>query len=1057
VEFGLLGPLLVRVGEMQVRVSAGKQRVLLAALLLRANQVVAVDELAEAVWDGSPPGSARVTLQNYVKRLRQALGPHGHQRIATCPAGYMIEAAPEELDLTRFGQLRAAGQEAARAGAWDTASAQLSEALLLWRGPPLADVPSRPLMRAEVPRLAEMRLDALEARIDADLHLGRHREVIPELQPLVAAEPLRERLHELLMLALYRSGQRAAALDAYRRAWRQLVDLVGIEPGPDLRELNQRILRSDSALLPARSAPFLPPGPASSAALLAPAFPVAPPGPGARVGPPAGQRPRTPGPGPVGPATASPATASPATASRGSPAPESGDLYRPRPPGPADAGPADAGPADAGPADAGPADAGPAETGPALPRPAMLPAAVPGFTGRARELEALSAMLADPDDHPDDHPGDHPGSDGTPVVISAIGGTAGVGKTALAVHWARQAADRFPGGQLYVNLRGFGPSADPLPPAEALRELLDALHVPAAQIPADLEGRQALYRSLLGGQRVLILLDNARDPAQVRPLLPTASGALVLITSRSELTGLVAADGARPLGLDVLSDTEAHQLIAGRIGAARVAAEPAAADELISLCARLPLALAITAARAAAQPGFPLAALAAELRDARGRLDALSTGEAATDVRAVLSWSYQSLPAPAARLFRLLAVHPGPDITAPAAASLAALPVTEALALLRELTRCHLVAESAPLRYACHDLLRAYALELVNAEDTGSERHAALGRVLDHYLHTAHAAAMLLNAHRGPISPPRARPGTLPESLDGHGQALAWLTAEHHVLMAAIGRAAKTGFDVHAWQLPWAMVDYFNWQGHWHDLAVAQHSALAAAQRLGDTAAQADVHRAIGQARFGLRSWDEARAHLSRALALYRDLGDRDGQARAHIALGHVLDRMGLCREALGHARQALTMFEEAGVRAGQARALNNLGWYHARLGDFREALVRSRQALGLQREVGDRCGEARTWDSLGYAHHQLGHYAKAARCYQQAIGLFVDLGDRHGQAETLTHLGDMRRAASSPQAAIETWRQALGILEALHHPDADQVRDKLGRADDLASSASGR
>ena len=403
-EFGLLGPLLVRVGEMRVRISAGKQRVLLAALLLRANQVVAVDELAEALWDGSPPGSARVTLQNYVKRLRQALGPDGHQRIATCPAGYMIEAAPEELDLTRFGQLRAAGQEAARAGAWGSASAQLSEALLLWRGPPLADVPSRPLTRAQVSRLAEMRLDALEARIDADLHLGRHREVIAELQPLVVAEPLRERLHELLMLALYRSGQRAAALDAYRRAWRLLVDLVGIEPGPGLRELNQRILRSDPALLPAPSAPLLPapsaplvpPGPAASPALLAPASPVGPPGPGGRVGPPAGQGQRTPGPG----------RADPATASRGSPGPGNGDLYSLAP---------------AGPADAGPEDVGCAEAGPAPPRPAMLPAAVPGFTGRARELEALSAMLADP--------GDHAAPDGAPVVISAIAGTAGVGKT----------------------------------------------------------------------------------------------------------------------------------------------------------------------------------------------------------------------------------------------------------------------------------------------------------------------------------------------------------------------------------------------------------------------------------------------------------------------------------------------------------------------------------------------------------------------------------------------------------------------------------------------------
>jgi tetratricopeptide (TPR) repeat protein len=682
----------------------------------------------------------------------------------------------------------------------------------------------------------------------------------------------------------------------------------------------------------------------------------------------------------------------------------------------------------------------------------MLPAAVPGFTGRSRELEALSALLA----HPSDGPG-HPSPGGTPVVITAIGGTAGVGKTALAVHWARQAAARFPDGQLYVNLRGFGPSADPLTPAEALREFLDALHVPAAQIPAGLEARQALYRSLLASQRVLILLDNARDPAQVRPLLPAIPGALVLITSRSELTGLIAADGARPLTLDVLTDTEAHQLIAGRIGAARVAAEPAAADELIGLCARLPLALAITAARAAAQPAFPLAALAAELHDARSRLDALSTGEDVTDVRAVMSWSYQNLPAPAARMFRLLAIHPGPDITAPAAASLAALTLPQARTQLRELARCHLLAEPAPGRYAFHDLLRAYASEQAHAEDPEPERRAALGRALDHYLHTAQAAAMLLNAHRSPITPAPAQPGTVPESLDGHGQALAWFTAEHHVLLAVIGQAATAGFDVHTWQLPWAMVDYFSWQGHWHDLAAVQHGALAAAWRLGDITAQADVHRAIGQARFGLRSWEDARAHLSRALDLYQDLGDLTGQARTHIVLGQVLDRMDRCREALGHARQALSLFEEVGLRAGQARALNNMGWFHARLGDYRQALARSRQALSLQREVGDRCGEAHTWDSLGYAHHQLGHYAKAARCYQQAIGLYIDLGDRHGQAETLTHLGDLRRAASSPQAAIATWRQALDILDALHHPDADQVRDKLDRADALAASAAGR
>jgi DNA-binding SARP family transcriptional activator len=1008
VEFGLLGPLLVRVGKAPVRVSAGKQRALLAALLMRANQVVAVDDLAEAVWDGNPPGSARVTLQNYVKRLRQALGPAGYQRIETCPAGYLVAAAADELDLTKFGQLHAAGRAAARAQAWDNASAQLSAALSLWRGAPLADVNSRLLTQAEVPRLAELRMAALETRIDADLHLGRHQVVIAELQPLVAAEPLRERLHELLMLALYRSGQRAAALDAYRRAWRRLVDQVGIEPGPALRELNRRILRSDAALLPAPSVPTAP-------------HPAAPHGvASATLNTPATAAPR-----------ASASIAAPPTAN--SPAAAASRSSTP----PAAAGP--------------PAEQRRDEWGPSAPRPVMLPAAVPGFTGRVRQLEAMSAVLR--------HDAKHPwraGAGDSPLAIIAIGGTAGVGKTALAVHWARQAAAEFPDGQLYVNLRGFGPSAGPLPPAEALREFLGALHVPAAQIPAGLEARQALYRCLLAGKRAVIVLDNARDPAQVRALLPGTPGALVLVTSRSQLTGLIAADGARPLSLDVLTDTEAHQLLTGRIGTARVAAEPAAADELIKLCARLPLALAIAAARATAQPAFPLAALTAELRDARSRLDALSTGEDATDVRAVLSWSYQNLPAAAARMFRLLSIHPGPDITAAAAASLAGLTPAQARAQLRELTRCHLLAETAPGRHAFHDLLRAYATEQARAEDREPERRAAMSRSLDHYLHTAHAAAMLLNAHRGPITPPPAQPGTAPERLGTHGEALAWLTAEHHVLLAVTGQAARAGFDVHAWQLPWTMVDYFNWQGHWHDLVNAQNSALAAARRLGDAAAQADVHRAIGQARFGLRSWDDARAHLSRALSLYRELGDRIGRARTHIALGHVLDRTGCYRQALTHARQALSLFEEAGLRAGQARALNNMGWYHARLGDHRQALEHSRQALGLQREVGDRCGEAHTWDSLGYAHHQLGQYAKAARCYQQAMGLYINLGDRHGQAETLTHLGDMLCAASSPQAAIESWRQALDILDALHHPDAERVRDRMCRGDKPVSSVSG-
>ena len=951
-EFGLLGPLVVRAGGSRVVVSAGKQRVLLAALLLRANQVVGAGELAEAVWEGRPPETARVTLQNYVKRLRQALGPAGYERIVTRPAGYLIEVGPGELDVARFAELRAAAGAAGRARAWDVVSARLGEALGLWRGRPLADVPSRVLAAGAVPRLAEMRLEALEARVEADLHLGRHREVVAEVRALAVAEPLRERLAELLMLALYRSGQQASALTAYRQVRRHLVEQVGIEPGPGLRDLNQRILRSDRTLL---------------------------------LDPPAAN-------GGVPPSPAAAARQSMARA----------------------------------------ADAGFT--------PNLLPAAVPDFTGRARELgqlRALSGLLRQP---------------GGPVLITAIGGTAGVGKTALAVHWARAAAAEFPGGQLYVNLRGFGP-ADPLPPAEALRAFLDALGVAAARIPATLDGRQALYRSLLQGRRMLIVLDNARDPAQVRPLLPATPTAMVLITSRSELASLVVTEGATVISLDVLTVAEAREMLTERLGAARVAAEPEAAGELIGLCARLPLALAITAARAVAHPAFTLAALVAELQDTKGRLDALSTGEDGTDVRAVLSWSYQNLHPPAARMFRLLGLHPGPEITAAAAASLAGTALPEARRLLRELTRCHLLAEPAPGRYASHDLLRAYAAEQATALDSDHDRQAATGRMLDHYLHTAHAAATAINSGRGSLDLSPARPGTVPEQLDGHGQAMAWFTAEHQVLLSVIGLAAEAGFDGPAWQLPWTLADYLQWQGQWDDLVAIQHTALAAAERLGDTAAQANAHRSLGRACFGMRSWDDARSHLSHALELYSSLGDQVGQARCHISLGHVLEHLGRHREALSHARQALALFDEAGNRPGQARALNNVGWYHALLGDHDRALMRSRQALGLQRELGDRCGEASTWDTLGYSHHHLGQHAKATSCYQRAASLFAEIGDRTGQAETLIHLADRHSAAGRRGAAIAVWREALRLLDELHHPDADQVRDKLSRATAPVSS----
>jgi DNA-binding SARP family transcriptional activator/tetratricopeptide (TPR) repeat protein len=940
VEFGLLGPLLVRSGDTPIQVSAGKQRVLLAVLLLHANQVVAADDLASAIWQDNRPETARVTLQNYVMRLRHSLGPAGYERIVSRPSGYLIEVHRGELDVAQFVELHGAGLAAARAGAWEDASGQLAEALRLWRGKPLADVPS-PLLAAEVSRLAEMRLVALETRIDADLHLYRHHELIPELGALATAEPLRERLHELLMVALYRSGQQAAALAAYRHARRQLVDELGIEPGPALRELNQRIRQSGRTL-------------------------------------------------PI----------------------------QPRPGG------------------------GTPQDSESKPGPSMLPVSVPGFTGRDAELRALSAML----------PGAAPG----PVLITAVGGTAGVGKTALAVQWAREHAADFPGGQLYVNLRGFGP-AGPLSSSEALRIFLDALAVPFAGTAATLDGLVALYRSRLAGSRTLILLDNARDPDQVRPLLPDLPGCMVIVTSRNELTGLIAAEGAHTITLDVLTTGAARQLLTLRLGPERVAAEPGAVAELISLCARLPLALAIAAARATARPGFPLAAQAAELRDARSRLDALGTGEESTDVRTVFSWSYHQLSPAAARMFRMLGLHPGPEVTAPAAASLAAITLPETRAALRELSRVHMLTEQRPGRYTFHDLLRAYAAEQAKIWDGQAERDAAVSRVLLHYLHTAHAAALLLTPRRDPIIPEQLAAGVNPEHLTSYRQALAWFEAEHRVLLASVRQAAQARLDRLAWQLAWAMQDFLDRRGHWHELPAVGRIALDAATRLGDAAGQAVAHRLAALACHRLDDYQQARVHLMTALSLYRQLGDRLGEARIYQSLSIISDRGGDLADALGHDKQALSLFRAIGHRSGQAYVLNSIGWSHILLGKPEHGRLSCQESLALHRELGDRAGEAYAWDSLGYAEHQLSRFTRAADCYQQALMLLRELGDRYQQADTLRHLADACRSAGDLTRARHAWQQALAILDDLHHPDADHVRAKLSDQGRLRNLAAGR
>ncbi|MFE4832249.1 BTAD domain-containing putative transcriptional regulator [Streptomyces sp. NPDC056672] len=483
---------------------------------------------------------------------------------------------------------------------------------------------------------------------------------------------------------------------------------------------------------------------------------------------------------------------------------------------------------------------------------AQLPADLPVFAGRRADLARARSLLCGKEAM-------------TPATgILAISGMGGVGKSTLAVHLSHQLAQRYPDGQLYVNLRGFGPSTTAMDPREAVRGFLTALGLSPQRIPADPDGEAGAYRSLLADRKVLILLDNARDSAQVRPLLPGTHNCSVIVTSRNGLLGLVASHGAQILELDPIPTTEARDLLVRRIGATRITADSRAAAEILRHCAGLPLALTVVATRAAARPNFPLTAIAAELSEAQGSLDAFADPEPANDVRTVFSWSYQTLSSDAARLLRLLALHPGPDSGAPAAAALIGLPLTRTRHLLAELTRAHLLSEHAPGRYICHDLLRTYAAELAERHDSQPQREGAVQRLLDHYLYTADAAGQLHSPWWMTTALPQALAGGTSESLEDDGQALRWYTAERHVLREVVDFAAQIGFDTHAWQLCWALERFWDRQGHWHESEAVHRIALAAATRAGHRPADSRAvfasmdHRAADEIRTELKDLGNA-------------------------------------------------------------------------------------------------------------------------------------------------------------------------------------------------------
>jgi DNA-binding SARP family transcriptional activator/tetratricopeptide (TPR) repeat protein len=929
----LLGPVDVVVDGEPRPVRGLRRKAVLAVLALQVGEVVSTDRLTDVVWGQAAPVTAVNTLQSHMSYLRTVLGDKG-AILAQAP-GYLLDVCGDGTDVQEAERILSQGMRSAEPA--ETAR-QLRRALCLWRGQPLADVTGAAWLEEQAERLGLLRLRVRQALSEARLAAGEHAQLVPELEEMAAGHPFDERIHEQLMLALYRSGRQADALAVYHRLRGTLDEELGIGPGQPLRDLESAILQQDPAL----DAPV-------------------------PAGVPAARQ---------------------------------------------------------------------------APVPAQLPPAVPAFTGRTAELASLDVLAgcaavvaptvaADP---------------ATPaaMTICTVSGTAGVGKTALAVHWAHRVAGRFPDGQLYVNLRGFDPAGTALDPGQALSGFLDALGVPAARIPADPDTRTGLYRTLLAGKRVLVVLDNARSADQVRPLLPGSPGCLAIVTSRDQLAGLVATESARPLPLDLLTTADARKLLTRRLGAARVAAEPEAVGNIIAACARLPLALTIAASRAATSPGFPLAAVAAELGGASCVLDPFHGGDHATDVRAVFSWSYRALSVEAARLFRLLGLHPGPDIPVAAAASLAAVPPGRARTTLAELTRAHLLAEPVPGRYALHDLLHAYASELAHAHETQSDRHAAVHRVLDHYLHTAHNAAVAMEPFVYPIAVGAPCPRTLTIELATSADALDWFTSEQATLLAAVQLAARAGLSSHAWQLAWILSTYLLRRGCWDDQATACRAALAATRSAGDLTGQAHMlHRlAAGCAKSG--RVEASHPLFQDALRLFEATGNHASQAVIHGILGWMAQREERPAASLSHSLRSLELYRRAGHRAGQAMALKDVGFAHAMLGNHDQAISYCEGALAAMRELGDQRWEGAIWDSLGYAHHQRGDYAEAVACYERAIALSRDLADRFNEADTFSSLGDVHHSAGDTPAAHRAWGEALRIFGEIDHPDRDKVRAKL-------------
>jgi DNA-binding SARP family transcriptional activator/tetratricopeptide (TPR) repeat protein len=946
---GVLGALTVRDDDRHLPVPAGKQRTVLAALAMRANQAVTLNELADIVWDASPPASANATLRNYVKHLRHALGS---DRLLTARPGYLIRLDEPELDVACFESLVRQADTARHEDRWLDVHAALTEALSLWRGSPLADIRSDTLRHEHGPRLEQLRLQALEVHVEADLHLGRHEQVVPELLDLTLRYPLRERFHAQLVLALYRCGRAAEALDTYRQARRVLVEELGIEPGPELQSLHQSVLSGDPALSAS-------PSDSDSAIDVEPR----------------------------------------AVAAR-----------------------------------------------PVAEVPRQLPAVVGHFVGRRSELELLTTLTDRTAEAAGTGTGTATGTGtGGAVVISAIDGMAGIGKTALAVCAAHRLAEKFPDGQLFLDLHGYTQGRPPRTAGEALTWLLAALGVPPERIPKDSEQAAALYRQRLADTRTLIVLDNAVTEAQVRPLLPGGDSCLVLVTSRRRLKAL---DDAHTVALDLLSPPDAVALLRAVAGPGRIPPDDPLADEVAGLCGYLPLALRIAASLLRHRQAWPLEHLAEQLRDQRQRVAALSDGE--RELAAVFDLSYTSLDEQHRHLWRRLGLIPGPDLDARAAAALAELDPTIAAGLLENLVDHNLLSAYASGRYRLHDLLRAHARTLA-ATDPAPDREAALSRLLHYYADIAQSASIPIARN------PRPQPDGSAPALTDPEAARTWLRTERSNLEAAFTHAHTHGLDGHAIAVAAALAEILQTDGPWSRALEIHQSAAETAERVGNAAAQANALNDLGRVRYMAGDFPGAGDAVSQALEIYRALGNRLGEANALNDLGRVRYLTGDYPGAGNAVTQALEIYRALGNRLGEANALNNLGRVRHLTGDYPGADDALTQALEIYRALGNRHGEANALAELGRVRHLIGDFRGADDAVSQALEIHRALGNRLGEATALTNLAKVRCLVEDFSGADDALTQALEIYRTLSHRLGEaNALTNLGKVRNLTGAFSG-